>query len=369
MLSILDRYFLRELGQTVAATAIVLLAIMSGTTFAQVLKQVANGSFPASVMFQVLGLNMLDSLSTLLLFAGFIGILLALGRMYRESEMHVLSSSGMGPRGLLRPIGILAFVLALLVGVVSLWLGPWAAAKSNQVVNAANRSVIAAGLDAGRFTDLPGKGGIILVDTLSRDGSQLGRTFIATDRTTKQGVHQIRLITGARGHLYQGSSGTDRYLELQDGWQYEIPLGADNWRRMQYATNDTALSNVQSDDEDNSDPEHAMDTLRLMRTNTADARAEFAWRTIAPAMALVLVMLAVPLARQSPREPRFGRLLLAVLGFYVYYLLLALCRGQIVKGHWHHAGSLWLVSALAFLLGAWLFRRQYAVRKPRRGAA
>jgi lipopolysaccharide export system permease protein len=86
-------------------------------------------------------------------------------------------------------------------------------------------------------------------------------------------------------------------------------------------------------------------------------------------MALVLVMLAVPLSRQSPREPRFGRILLAVLGFYVYYLLLALCRGQIVKGHWHHAGSLWAVSALVFALAVWLFRRQYAARKPRKAGA
>lgn len=367
MLSILDRYFLRELGQTVAATAIVLLAIMSGTTFAQVLKQVANGSFPASVMFEVLGLSMLDSLSTLLLFAGFIGVLLALGRMYRESEMHVLASSGMGPRGLLRPMALLALLLALAVGAVSLWLGPWAAAKSNAVVAAANRSVIAAGLDAGRFTDLPGKGGIILVDTLSRDGSRLGRTFIAAERTGKDGSRRIKLITGAHGRLYQGSSGEDRYLSLEDGWQYEVPLGGDNWRRMQYVRNDTSLSNVQSDDGDD-DPAHALDTFTLARTDNADARAEFAWRTIAPAMALVLVMLAVPMARQSPREPRFGRLLLAVLGFYVYYLLLALCRSQIIKGHWHHGGSLWAVSALVFALAAWLFGRQYAVRKPRGSA-
>jgi lipopolysaccharide export system permease protein len=368
MLSILDRYFLRELGQTVAATAIVLLAIMSGTTFAQVLKQVANGSFPASVMFEVLGLNMLDSLSTMLLFAVFIGVLLALGRMYRESEMHVLASSGMGPRGLLRPIAVLAVLVALVVGVVSLWLGPWAAAKSNQVVAAANRSVIAAGLDAGRFTDLPGKGGIILVDSLSRDGSRLGRTFIATERTGKDGGRQIRVVTGAQGELYQDSNGEDRYLSLQNGWQYEIPLGGDNWRRMQYARNDTSLSTIQSDD-DSDDPAHSLDTFTLMRTDNADARAEFAWRSIAPAMALVLVMLAVPMARQSPREPRFGRLLLAVLGFYVYYLLLALCRGQIIKGHWHHTGSLWAVSALVFALATWLFRRQYATRKPRGEAA
>jgi lipopolysaccharide export system permease protein len=110
MLSILDRYFLRELGQTVVATTIVLLAIITGTTFAKVLQQVAAGSFPASVMFQVLGLRTLDGLTNLLPLAGFLGTLMALGRMYRESEMHVLSSAGMGPAGLLRPMLAASFL-------------------------------------------------------------------------------------------------------------------------------------------------------------------------------------------------------------------------------------------------------------------
>ncbi len=94
--------------------------------------------------------------------------------------MHVLASSGMGADGLLRPMAMLAVSVAVLVGAVSLWLGPWAVRTSDALVAAANRSVIAAGLDAGRFTELPGKGGIIFVDELSRDGSQLGNTFIVT---------------------------------------------------------------------------------------------------------------------------------------------------------------------------------------------
>ncbi|MHA6204536.1 LPS export ABC transporter permease LptF [Dyella soli] len=364
----LDRYFLRELAQTVAATAIVLLAIMSGTSFAHVLQQVANGSFPASVMFQVLGLNMLDGLTTLLPLSAFLGVLLGLGRMYRESEMHVLASSGMGATGLLRPMAILSLAVALLVGTVSLWLGPWAARTSDALVAAANRSVIAAGLDAGRFTELPGKGGIIFVDQLSRDGSQLGNTFIATERVGKDKVPHVKLVTGKTGQLYQESDGNGRFLALHAGWQYEIPLGADNWRKMQYERNDASLSSIQSDNSDE-DPAHSLGTLALLRVETGDARAEFAWRTIAPAMTLVLLMLALPLSRATPREPRFGRLLLAVLSFYLYYLLLALCRGQIIKGHWHHAGPMWMVSFLVFGLAAWMFRSQYIERRPRKAAA
>jgi lipopolysaccharide export system permease protein len=367
MLSILDRYFLRELGTTIGATVIVLLVIMAGTTFAHVLEQVAKGSFPASVMFQVLGLNMIDTLSSMLPLAGFLGVLQTFGRMYRESEMHVLASSGMGMGGLLRPMAIVAVTMLTLVCAVSMWLGPWSARTSDTLVAAANRSIIAAGLDAGRFTELPGKGGIILVDTLSRDGQNLGRTFIAAERTNKDGSLVMKMATGQHGNLYSNSDSSNRYLALNDGWQYEIPLGEDNWRRMKYERNDNALSSIQSDDE--ADPIHNLGMADLMRNPTPDARAEFAWRTVVPLMTLALLMLAMPLSKQTPREPRYGRMLIAVLGFFLYYNLLALCRGQLAKGHWHHATPMWLLSLGLFALAAWSFRNQYTARASRKAGA
>jgi lipopolysaccharide export system permease protein len=361
MPSILDRYFLRELAQTVAATVVVLLVIVAGSAFAKVLQQVANGSFPASVMFQVLGLQTLDGLSSMLPLASFIGVLMGLGRMYRESEIHVLASSGMGPAGLLRPVLMLAVVLVVLTGTVSLWLGPWAVRTSDAMVAAANRSVIAAGLDAGRFVELPGKGGIIFVDSLSRDGSRLGRTFVATQRSSKDGQVHLKVVNAGSGQLYQESNGGGRFIAFRDGWQYDIPLGTDNWRRMQYDRNDTSLSDVQADQDDN--PTHAMESLTLLRSDDAAARAEFAWRVSAPPFTLVLLLLALPLARQSPREPRYGRLLLAVVTFYLYFVLLMLGRAQIGKGHWHNDLPMWGLHLLVLSFAGWMLWKQYSPRR------
>ena len=211
---------------------------------------------------------------------------------------------------------------------------------------------------------MPGRGGIIFVDTLSRDGSVLGNTFIATERDSTDGSRRLKVVTGKHGQLYQESDGDGRFLALYDGWQYEMPLGADNWRKMKYERNDTSLSNVQSDDNDE-DPAHSLTTMQLFGVENGDARAELAWRTIAPAMMLVLIMLAVPLSRQQPREARSARLIIALLVFYLYYLLLALCRSQLIKGKWHHATPMWIVCILVFGLGVWLFRNQYAIRKPK----
>jgi len=364
MLSILDRYFLRELAQTVAATVVVLLVVVAGSAFAKVLQQVANGTFPASVMFQVLGLQTLDGLTNMLPLASFLGVLMGLGRMYRESEMHVLSSSGMGPRGLLKPVLILGVFLVALTGAVSLWVGPWAVSTSNNMVTVANRSVIAAGLDAGRFTDLPGKGGIIFVDTLSRDGSKLGHAFVETQRDVKDGPPHIKVVSADHGELYQESDDSNRFITFRTGWQYDIPLGADNWRKMQYVRNDTSLSSVQTDDSDD-DPSHSMDTLALARSRDPNARAELAWRVNSPPLTLVLLLLAMPLSRQSPREPRYGRLFLAIVTFYLYYVLLALCRAQLAKGHWHSEAPMWALHVVVIGIAGWLMWKQYAPRRAR----
>ena len=367
MLSILDRYFLRELAQTVTATVVVLLVIVAGSAFAQVLQQVANGSFPASVMFQVLGLKTLDQLTNLMPLASFIGVLMGLGRMYRESEMHVLSSSGMGPSGLLWPVALLGALLVAITMLVALWLGPWAVRTSDALVTAANRSVIAAGIDAGRFTSLPGKGGIIFVDSLSGDGTRLGHTFVATQRTSKDGSVHLKVVNAASGQLYQESDGSGRFIAFKNGWQYDIPLGADNWRQMRYQRNDTSLSSVQAGEDE--DPSHSKSTWALFQSDNPDDRAELAWRTSAPPLTLVLLLLALPLSRQSPREPKYGRLLLAVLAFYLYYLLLALGRAQIAKGHWHSQAPLWGLHVLVLGLAGWMLWQQYSARRLRAPAA
>lgn len=361
MLRILDRYFLRELVTSVLAITVVLLVIFTGGTFARVLQQVANGSFPASVMFQVLGLRIVSALPGLLPLSLFLGVLVALGRLWRDSEMHVLAAAGMGMGGLMRPALLLGIPVTVLIAVVSLWLGPLSVRTADRLVSEANRSVIAAGLDAGRFTELPGKGGVIFVGGMNRKGTHLDQVFLASDQPgDKQHPPQVKLITAKSGQLYQGSEQRGRYLALIDGWQFQLPLGHENWQRMRYARNDVALSEVQPQaDDENSSPLGSTGTLDLLGAGSVDARAELAWRTAAPATALVLLLLALPLSRQSPREARYGRLLIAVLAYFLYFLLLSLGRALIERGTVHDSAPMWALHLLVGLAAMWLFRRQY----------
>ena len=78
----------------------------------------ARGSLPADLWFEILGLRTSDALSVLLPVAMFLGVLLAYGRLWRDSEMAVLQASGMSSLRLMRPLAMLAVPLAVAVGIV-----------------------------------------------------------------------------------------------------------------------------------------------------------------------------------------------------------------------------------------------------------
>jgi lipopolysaccharide export system permease protein len=370
-LSILDRYLLRELLIGTLAAVAVLLVIFTGGTFADILNKVASGRLPGDIMFEVLGLHLVDTLSALLPMAMFLGILLALGRMYRDSEMHVLFTSGFGPRGMLRPATMLSVGAAILIALISLWLGPLATRTADAEVEQANRSVIAAGLEAGRFTELPGKGGILFVDTMSPDGTKLGKLFVESERPgTQDGkpVTQIDVITATHGELYHEGTEDNRFIALFDGHRFDGHLGHDNWRLMKFARNDLALS-TPDDNGDEDDPEHSRATSLLIGDKDPAARAELQWRIGAPFAALVLGLLALPMSRQNTRSSTLGKLVIAVLAYLVFANLLVVARTFIAQGKAPAALGLWWVLIPVFVFSAWLFTRQYATRRVPKEAA
>ncbi len=363
MLRILDRYLIRELAFGLIASAALLLLVTLGGTLSDVLSKVATGRYPAGVMFPVVGLRILDAMSTLLPLALFLGVLLGLARLYRDSEMHVLASSGMGPRDLLRPALLLGLPMTVLVGIISLWLGPWAAHTSQTIVNRANRSIIAAGLEAGRFTELPGGGGMMFVAGMNVRGTHLRGIFVASDRTNTQGLPEVNLITAANGDMHIDPQSGARYLVLHDGHRYVGVLGQSNWKLMDFRSNDISLAQVDAGAGGSHITVHERSTLALLSQPDPKSRAEMAWRLTAPVSTLVLLLLALPLSRQGPRESFYGRLLIAVLAYLIYANLLSVGRAEILAGHPSGAVLMWGVQIITIGLALGLFRWQYRTRK------
>lgn len=346
----LDRYLFREFAQSVFAALVILMMVSLGGIFADVLGNIARGKLPAVMMLSQLGLEVIKWLPLILPLALMLGLLLALSRMYRDSEMPVLAAVGVGPKRLLRPLLMTGAPVIAVIALCSLWLGPWADRFSHKMIEEANRSLLLVGLEPGRFTELPGGGGVVYLGSMSNDGTRFSRIFVY-----RQHDDRLDVTTAAHGGLsLQGER--DRYLRLEDGFQVEGPLGEGlDYRMMHYASNELRMPD-RDDVRDDEDPE-LMPTLALFGDPRRDATAQLHWRIAPPLMAIALMLLAVPLARSSPRQARYGRIAIGFLGYMVSVNLMMLGTQWLSDGKLPLLLGLWWLLLPALTLAMWLYAR------------
>lgn len=362
MLRIIDRYLLRELAFGFFASAAVLLVVTLGGTVTDVLTKVARGKLPANLVFEILGLRTLDALTILVPLAVFIGVLLAYGRLWRDNEMAVLQGAGQPITGLLRPLAWLALPTVAVVGLISFWLAPAALRLSHSLVQEANRSLVVAGLEAGRFVPLPGRGGVIYVGGMSDAGTRFERMFVQTERVDGEDT-RIDVITAERGELGHESDGVGRYLALRDGFRVEGRMGHDDFRLLRFKGNDIALAD--SDDDTTPDSlKRAAPLPELLASSEPLQQAEVHWRLAAPLAVVILALLAVPLARTRPREARYASLLIGLLGYLVYLGGLGVGRSLVERGYVPPVLGLWWVHLPAAAMAIWLLRRSDRLKRP-----
>lgn len=354
----LDRYLLSEFVQSTFAALVVLLVVSVGGVMADVLRDIASGRMPAGLLLAQLGLVLLSWLPFILPLALMLGLMLGAGRLYRDSEMPAIAAMGVGPPRLLRPLLLLVVPVVVVVALCSLWLGPMAERISRQMVSEANRNLIVSGLKPGRFTELPGGGGVVYVGAISGDGSRFSRVFVY-----RQTEDRLDVTTSNNGVLTVDDSG-ERFLTLHDGFQVEGALenGLD-YRLMRYASNDVRLpeGKVRYDPDD---PE-VLTTAALLGDPRPGAKAQLHFRLAPPLLTLAFALMAIPLARSSPRDTRYGPVVMGFLGYLVGMSLVRVGTGWIETGRLAPAFGLWWL-VLPLLAGSiWLYFNDGRMRRTR----
>ena len=351
----LDRYLSSEIARAVFAALVVLGMVSLGGLFADLLGEMASGKVPPSLLLSQLGLRLLRYLPLILPLALLLGFLLALGRLYRDSEMYVLAAAGVGPRRLLRPVLQVAVPVLAVIAACSIWLGPWADGVARGMVAEANKNLLVAGLEPGRFTPLS-NGGVAYAGSMSADGRRLGRVFVYREKGERMDV-----ATARGGELYRDQGA--RVLAMEDGFRVEGPTaGAGlDYRLMRYARNEMQLP--APDDERPLDDPSFKPTLALLGDPSAAANAQLHSRIAPPLLALAFVLLAVPLSRSTPRQPRYGSMLLAFLAYLVGIFLMILGTQWLAEGTLPAVVGLWWLLLPLLGLGAWLYMRDGSVAK------
>lgn len=357
----LDRYILREVALSSAAVALVLLVILVGNQVAQVLGQAAEYRYPHHVVGQLILLTSVQNLSVVVPVALLLGIMLSLGRLYHESEMTAIRACGIGPLRVLRPVLLLASVVVLLLAWLTLVIAPRAFNDAQTIRRDALRAAQFGALVPGRFHSFAGGTGVFYAESAG-DNGELRKVFI---ERRVDGHLEIALAARASQHAEEG--GLVQVIVLYDGERYEGAPGLARLRRMEFKVHGIPIR--LGDPATGPARVETLPTALLARSHVPLDVAELQWRLSMPLMALLLALLAVPLAELKPREGRYAKIGVGILVYFIYANLLTATRSWLEKGviaalpglWWAHIG---LVVVIAFLL--WRQAHPTALRWVRR---
>lgn len=348
MLTRLDRYLLREVAQTFVAVTGVLLVILLSNQLARVLGQAAQSEFPGDVVLALIGLTTLQQLTVLVPIGLFLGIVLALGRLYHESEMTAMSACGVGPLSIYRPILLLTVLVVALLSVLSFRVVPAAGARAQQIRIEALRAAQFGALEAGRFRSFAGGDAVFYAEKVERAG-RLEGVFVQ-----RRSADRLEIAVAERAEQ-RGAGQAEQLFVLFDGRRYEGVPGTREWRIVEFAEHGIPVR--LPDFKARKERRELKATRDLIGSADNPDRAELAWRVAVPTMALVLMALGVPLAKLRPRQGRYARIGIAILVYFVYSNLLAATRVWIEKGDPGGALGLWWVHLLPLAVAAWLLWR------------
>lgn len=331
-----------------AVSAVLLVIIMSGR-FVKFLAQAASGALDPGSLFLIMGFRLPGFLQLILPLGLFLGILLAYGRLYLESEMTVLSATGMSQQRLLGLTMIPAALVALLVAWLSLSLAPQGANQFQLLLNKQDALTEFDTLVAGRFQALNDGSRVTYTEQLSDDRTQLGGVFISEKRLNQEKKDQgISVLVAEKGHQDIRPDG-NRYLILENGYRYDGNPGEANYRVIKYDTYGVLLERPDISEEVTD--RDAMPTSELIGKDDLRARAELQWRLSLPLLVFIVTLMAVPLSRVNPRQGRFLKLIPAILLYMAYLTILISVRGALEKGKISPALGLWWVHVLFLAIG------------------
>lgn len=347
-MSITFRYLIRQIMVSmIAVSSILLLVFMSGR-FIKYLADAAEGEIAAGVLFSIMGYRFPGFLELILPLGLFIGILLAYGRMYLESEMTVLFACGVSEGQLLKKTLIGAVPVMLVVGAMSLFVSPWGMKQVERIFNEQRKATEFEMLSPGRFQDFTSGNRVTYTEALSEDKKQLQGVFIAEYDRNGEGVTLITAKSGSQ--LIDAETGS-RFLILEDGGRFQGTPG-----RLDY--NETRFEayglKILSGEEGTRELEEGISTLALLSSEDPEQRALLHWRVSLPLIVPIVTLLAVRLSRVNPRQGRFFHLLPAMLVYITYLGLLIVARDALADQkvpEW--IGMLW-VHTLFLALGLWL---------------
>ena len=346
MILTIDRYLLSRVLPSVFGIAVVLSMVLVTFSLARFLGDASAGVLQMSEVLTLTGLRWLIAQNVLLPLSFYLGLILAWGRLREDLEIDALSASGISEFRLLRSVMALAVVIAVIVALCTVWLRPWAWQMEYAVKAQAEASADIQRITSAAFNDYANDR-TVFIEKITADG-MLSGIFIR-----KRSGDDFEMLSAPRGQFRAYVTRDTHELHLQEARIY-LQSADDPDMLARIAALTLSIKAMQPEMDDGKSKSRSTQVLYSSEDNYD--RAELQYRVSAPLSVFLLLATAVPLTRSGPREGRYGRLIVSIIVFAVYYNFMRVARTWVEQGQWN--SIIWIhLALLVFAVGVERYKR------------
>lgn len=345
---LLDRYLLREVFRTAVAITAALLLLILVKLLMQQLGYLMEGKFSSGIVITLLAQKMVTYFVYVLPLLVLLSVVVALGRLSRDSEMTALFASRYSQVRILWPLSLFGIPLIALLAFLALEVSP-GMAREAQLISHQER--LQAGLDLsqhGRFLQ-PQDGRWGLHARTVEDGAARDVFFASYD----PGNQQLHVEFSSRARQTLDAQRQAHVLHFEQGRRYSGWPGEPGLHSMEYEHHQLRIAATPPRIGKN--PKY-WSWRELQKSDEPAVRAERQWRLSLPVSLLLLLLLAVPLSRSSAREGKYARATYAIVIYLAYVQMQLLVVSQVRNGQWSvGAEVMWVHLFLALCIGWWYY--------------
>ena len=333
---IIHRYVTREIAWPTVFIGLLLTLLFVGYSSTRHLAEAVELGIPYADAFQLIGYETLIAVEMLLPMALFLAVVIGIGRLHADHEVIALYNAGMSEFAIFKIVGVFSLLVALIVGILSVYARPWAYEYIYHMKAQSKDDFDLDKIKPEHFYSIEkddDSSFLIYADTVEPNQNRLNNVFFSTQNQQRtQAIHAEYAIRP------ENQPGEPRLLTFYNGYSYDLDQRKPVDLVLHFKTLTLPIGEV-----DNSVGYKAKSaqTFTLSQSTTPKDRAEFQWRLTRPLATIFLACLAVPLSRTKPRQGRYAKAVWAVVLYAIYFNLTGVAKSWLKDGVVGPVPGLW----------------------------
>ena len=334
--NILSKSLNIEVFRSSIGVLLIFFLLVVGSRVVGYFEQAAEGNIDPGIILSVIALRFPDFITLLIPLSFFLGLLITIGRLNSEGEIHGYFSAGLSKLNLVKFLLPQAFIYFFITLVLSLYIAPYTKNLSKEllVIDSFEEQIDA--IQSDEIVSLD-NGGFLYVQTAD-EGLIKGVKFFQVDEDNSFIVISDELLTKEKDKTIE--------LNLKNGSFY----GGLFSESSKIISN---FNNFNFEIDKNMSQSNDLSLTKLFDYSSASDQATFQWNISIPITILILLLYGIYISSSKPREGKFSFMLPGML-IYVSYLSLLILSREFISDNPSSIFNLWFIHGL-FVLFLFLY--------------